>query len=108
MKETDIKNNDFYDLICPYCHDELIKKTGDLCCLKCNKDYKIIDGIPNFNLKDEYWSNVRREKMVQLNKKAKESGDWLAAAKEMIPEYLGHIEPFERGDAQYLLPFTSD
>jgi len=108
MKETDIKNNYFDNLICPYCHDKLIEKNGDLSCLKCKKDYKIIDGIPNFNLKDEYWSNVRREKMVQLNKKAKESGDWLAAAKEMIPEYLGHIEPFERGDAQYLLPFTND
>ena len=96
------------NLVCPFCHNQLIKEKGNFRCSECDNIYPIIDDIPNFNQKDEYWCNVDREKMYILNQKAKDGGDWLAAAKEIIPEYLGHIEPFDRADAQYLWPITND
>ena len=103
-KLSDIVN----DLICPYCHTPLIKQRGKLLCDSCKRKYPIIEGIPNFCQKDEYWCNVSRETMWKLNAKAKESGDWLATAKELVPDYLGAIEPFDRADAQFLLPITSN
>ena len=55
----------------------------------------------------EYWCNVSKEKMEELNKKAQKE-NWLKAAKEIIPEYLEHIEAFDRADAQFLLPITPE
>ena len=98
-----------YDnLVCPFCHNQLIKEDDNFRCSECDNIYPITEDIPNFNQKDEYWCNVDREKMHILNQKAKDGGDWLAAAKETIPEYLAHIEPFDRADAQYLWPITND
>lgn len=108
MLENKVEDISFDDLICPLCRKELIKTDGNFRCSVCNNSYPIINDIPNFNQKDEYWCNVDREKMHILNQKAKESGDWLAAAKEIIPEYFDHVEPFDRADAQYLWPITND
>ncbi|MCX6008840.1 MAG: hypothetical protein NTW48_02155, partial [Chloroflexi bacterium] len=93
-------------LICPYCHSRLFQQEEFLFCQSCNKQYPIVNGIPNFCQKDEYWCNVSREKMQELNRKAVESGDWLEAARELIPDYLDAIEPFDRADAQFLWPTT--
>lgn len=102
------KDTNFHDLICPYCHGGLSLQEKTLLCQSCNKEYPIIDGIPNFCQKNEYWCNVSREKMQELNAKARESGDWLKTAKELIPDYLGAIEPFDRADAQFLWPTTGE
>jgi len=98
----------FSDLVCPYCHRQLFPHEGILLCESCKKEYSIINGIPNFCQKDEYWCNVSREKMQKLIAKARQSGDWLKSAKEMIPEYVSAIEPFDRADAQFLWPTTSE
>jgi len=103
-----IKDTSFNDLICPYCHGGLSLHERTLLCQSCNKEYPIIDGIPNFCQKNEYWCNVNREKMQELNAKARESGDWLKAAKELIPDYLGAIEPFDRADALFFWPITNE
>ena len=102
-KLSDIVN----DLICPYCHTPLIEQREKILCDSCKREYPIIDGIPNFCQRDEYWCNVSRETMQKLNAKAKESGDWLATAKELIPNYLPAVEPFDRADAQFFWPTTS-
>ncbi len=94
----------FNDLTCPHCHGKLSRQNGVLRCPSCRQEYKIVDGIPDFRQKDEYWCNVSREKMRELNKKAVESGDWLKAARELIPEYYEAIEPFDRADVQFLWP----
>jgi SAM-dependent methyltransferase len=64
--------------------------------------------VPNFRERDEYWCNVDRAKMQELNRKARETGDWLKAAKELIPDYLDAIEPFARADAQFMWPTTGE
>ena len=107
MNRDTIEDVSFSDLRCPYCHSRLFLDRGILSCQSCKKGYPIINGIPNFCEKDEYWCNVSREKMLKLNAKARQSGDWLKTAKELIPEYLNAIEPFERADAQFLWPTTS-
>jgi ubiquinone/menaquinone biosynthesis C-methylase UbiE len=94
----------FSNLVCPHCHGQLSRHDVALLCPSCKKEYKIADGIPDFRQKDEYWCNVSREKMRELNRKASESGDWLKAARELIPEYIDAFEPFDRADAQYLWP----
>ncbi|MFC1904262.1 methyltransferase domain-containing protein [Chloroflexota bacterium] len=107
MNQDRIMDNGLVDLICPSCHGGLFLHDGGLSCRSCNKWYPIIDGIPNICQKDEYWCNVSREKMQELNREARESGDWLKTAKELIPEYLDAIEPFDRADAQFLWPTTN-
>lgn len=107
MEEINLEEYQLNRFVCPYCHNQLVRQKQNLHCDICHNDYKITNGIPNFNKKDEYWCNVSREKMHQLNTKALESGDWLTSAKELIPDYLPHIEPFDRADAQYLLPISS-
>lgn len=96
------------NLVCPYCHNPLLMHKEQLLCDSCKKTYQIIDGIPNFCQKDEYWCNVHRETMQKLNTKAQESGDWHTTAKELIPEYFDHVEAFDRADAQFLWPTTSN
>jgi len=108
MNQDEVKDMGFNDLICPHCHSRLSMHDGVLLCQSCKQEYPIIDGIPNFCQKDEYWCNVSREKMQELNAKARESGDWLNTAKELIPEYLDAIEPFDRADAQFLWPTKSE
>src|SRR4030067_1248192 len=95
-------------LVCPHCHGQLSRHDGKLICPSCRQEYKITDGIPDFRQKDEYWCNVSREKMQELNRKAAASGDWLKTAQEMIPEYVGAFEPSDRADAQFLWPTTKD
>ena len=108
MEEPKLDEIQINNFVCPFCHHELIIHNENISCSNCNKHYTIIDGVLSFNQKDEYWCNVSREKMRQLNTIAKNSGDWLSAAKELIPEYMAHFEPFDRGDAQYLWPVSSD
>lgn len=98
----------FRDLVCPYCHNLLVFQEDRLLCNSCEIGYPIIDGIPDFRQKDEYWCNVSREVMQELNTRARGSSDWLKAAKELIPEYLDAIEPFSRADAQFLWPTTGE
>lgn len=104
MNQDITKDASFSALVCPYCHSRLSRPDGVLLCQSCNKEYPVIDGIPDFRPKDEYWCNVSREKMQELNAKARESGDWLKAAEGLIPDYLDAIEPFDRADAQFIWP----
>ncbi|HEY41120.1 MAG TPA: methyltransferase domain-containing protein [Dehalococcoidia bacterium] len=108
MKLETIEDLSFADLICPFCHGELSSHERALTCRSCRKEYPVVDGIPSFGQKDEYWCNVRRETMQELNNRARESGDWLKAARELIPQYVEHIEPFDRADAQYLWPVNGE
>lgn len=94
----------FNDFRCLNCHSNLEKENNFLFCSKCNQKYKITNGVPDFRKRDEYWCNVGREKMRELNELARESNDWLAAAKKVLPEYSGHFTPFHRADSQFLWP----
>jgi ubiquinone/menaquinone biosynthesis C-methylase UbiE len=108
MKLKTIEDLSFADLICPFCYGELFSHERALSCSSCGKEYPVVDGIPSFGQKDEYWCNVRRETMQELNIRARESGDWLKTARELIPQYVEHIEPFDRADAQYLWPVNGE
>ena len=81
---------------------------NDLSCSSCNSLYSIKNGIPDFRKKNDYWCNVSREKMIELNRLAEETGDWKTAAEEIIPQYINHFESFFRADAQFLWPTSSD
>lgn len=101
--------NTFLDnLLCPRCRSRLEQGADFLNCLSCNQQYKIVNGIPDLREKDEYWCNVSREKMKELNKLAKESKDWLKAAKKVVPQYSDHFVPFYRADCQFLWPTTKE
>jgi len=54
-----------------------------------------------------YWCNVSRGSMEELNKKAK-NDNWHDVAEELIPEYIDHLDAFNRADFQFLLPITSE
>ncbi|HPM42868.1 MAG TPA: methyltransferase domain-containing protein, partial [Candidatus Omnitrophota bacterium] len=92
------------DFTCPECRTVLIGEAAKLRCDSCRREYLIRDGIPDFRKRDDYWCNVSREKMRLLNKRAEESGDWLAAAKEIVPQYMEHFVGFNRADAQFIWP----
>lgn len=96
------------NLRCPKCHSNLKKEDNTLVCLSCNQQHRIVNGIPDFRERDEYWCNVSREKMKELNKLAKESGDWFGAAKKVVPQYSDHFSPFHRADCQFLWPTTKE
>lgn len=97
------------NLVCPKCRCSLCNDdSGSLFCSSCQGRYNIINGTPDFRKKDEYWCNVSRKKMAILNTLAEESGDWLDAARKIVPEYIGHFASFERADGQFLWPTTKD
>jgi len=96
------------NLRCQKCRANLQEKNNVLVCLSCGQQYKIINGIPDFRVKDEYWCNVSREKMKELNALAEKSGNWLSAVNKLIPQYVGHIEPFYRADCQFLWPTNTE
>ena len=98
----------FGNLFCPKCHSGLMNKVDFLLCSSCSRQYRIISGIPDFREKDEYWCNVSREKMKELNTLAEKSGNWLSTANKLIPQYVGHVEPFYRADCQFLWPTDKD
>ena len=95
-------------IVCPYCHRTLSEYDDKLACPKCDRIYPVRRGIPDFRHKDYYWCNVSRDKMQHLNQIAEDTGDWLNAAKRIIPQYLDHLIPFYRADSQFLWPTTKD
>ena len=105
MNNKMINNNDF---VCPNCHFPVVASNSYLSCEKCNIKYPIIDNVPDFRGKDSYWCNVSREKMNLLIKRSRETGDWEKSAKEIVPEYIDHINRYDRADAQFMLPIGSD
>lgn len=64
--------------------------------------------LSDLHTTNNYWGNVSREKMRELNQRAIKYSSWHKAAMELIPEYLPAIEPFSRADVQYLLPIHND
>ncbi len=103
MRDDFLKN-----FCCPECHAGLTEEDNVLFCASCNKRYKIANGIPDFREKDEYWCNVSREKMKELNNLARESKDWLSAAKRILHKYLSNFILFDRADCQFLWPAAED
>ncbi len=95
-------------LRCTKCKSELQEQANGLACLSCGKTYPIVHGVPDFRPKDEYWCNVSREKMRELNDLARTSNDWLSAAKKLLPSYSEHFIPFYRADSQFLWPTDSN
>ncbi len=89
---------------CTNCGAALQIEAERLFCNACGAAYKVVRGIPDFMPEDGYWCNVNRDTMRRLNKEAKESGDWMASAKKIIPEYSAHFTPLARGDMQFLWP----
>ena len=108
MKPNNAENINLKEFVCPSCQGQLTLAHDSLSCISCSKDYPIINGIPDFREKDEYWCNVDRATMQTMNTKARESGDWLTTARELVPKYIGHFEPLDRGDAQFLWPADSN
>ncbi len=106
-KETE-RQGEYGDLRCPDCRGVLTPGQSALSCPACRREFPVNGGIADFRDYDGYWCNVSREKMRALNARAETSGDWLAAARELIPEYTGAIEPFDRADARFLWPFDSN
>lgn len=102
-------NPDIYkDVICPHCHASLNYNENTIICTSCKREYSLINDIPDFRDKKQYWCNITHEKIIELNKLAIESGDWLKAAKEIVPQYLGHFVPFCRADSQFIWPCEKD
>jgi SAM-dependent methyltransferase len=101
-------DNWLQDLVCPNCHSLLKRAEQRLYCDCCGKAFPIRDGIPDFRERDEYWCNVSREKMLELNELAKKTGDWLGSARSLIPNYFAHFKDFDRADLQFLWPCTSE
>jgi len=101
-------NNFLENILCPKCRLKLKKEADSLFCPSCNQRYKIVGGVPDLRERDEYWCNVSREKMKELNEMAKESGDWLGTAKKVVPQYSDHFAPFHRADCQFLWPTTKE
>jgi ubiquinone/menaquinone biosynthesis C-methylase UbiE len=106
-KETE-RQDEYADLRCPDCRGILTAGVSVLSCPVCKRLFPVTGGIADFRDADGYWGNVSREKMRVLNARAEASGDWLAATRELIPEYLGAIAPFDRADARFLWPFDSN
>lgn len=96
------------EIVCPHCRCHLEVNSQVVHCTQCGKDFALVDGIPDFRYRDEYWCNVSREKMQELNGLAKATGDWLTSAKKIVPQYVDHFIPFDRADMQFLWPTTKD
>ena len=94
--------------VCPYCHSQLVLENDNLLCRACDRHYPIIDGIPDFRERDEYWCNVSREKMQELNRITRETGHWVQSAKRIVPQYADHFIPFDRADMLFIWPTTKD
>lgn len=93
-------------LVCPRCREALAPGDASLACPACGATYPVRHDIPDFRDRDDYWGNVTRDTMRQLNARARETGDWRAAAHEFVPRYAAHFDTFERADAQFLWPTT--
>lgn len=94
--------------VCPKCKNELEAVGDNFSCSLCKQLYPISRGVPDFRGKTEYWCNVSRDKMLELNSLAEESGDWRGAAEKIIPKYMGHFDSFFRADGQFLWPTNSN
>ena len=94
-----------------YCPDDLTQlnhKDDSLQCAKCQKIYKVEDGVPVFAEKRGYWSNVSQDTMRKVIELSDTSGDWRKVMKDQIPAYERHISPLFRGDIHALLPISQD
>ena len=103
---SDVTNVKYF--YCPNCRLPLIFGSNYFLCEKCKTQYPIKGGVPDFRGGDHYWCNVSPEKMNMLIKRSVETGDWHKSAEELIPQYLSHIDRYDRADLQFMLPISSD
>ena len=77
--------------VCPECKNDLEEKDSRYYCTKCPQAWDVRDGIPVFlSQATPYWSELPREKAVQLNEMAESTG-WHAAIQKFFPEELQHF-----------------
>src|SRR2546421_270168 len=65
-------------LICPGCSAPLLEQGANLHCLRCQKSWPVVNGIPHFVQDFPYWGEIPLEQMQEVNLAA-ETGPWKAA-----------------------------
>jgi ubiquinone/menaquinone biosynthesis C-methylase UbiE len=95
-------------LACPACGGGLRREGANLKCPGCGASFSVSGDIPIFGSLSDYWCNVSRDKMQLLNKESEESGDWYSTAMKYIPDYIPHLNPLHRADAQFIWPISSE
>lgn len=63
------------EIVCTYCHSHLEVSVEVLHCSQCRRDFALVEAIPDFRDRDEYWCNGNRDKMPELNVRAQETND---------------------------------
>ena len=79
MQEEPIKNVDGFmidkkdttRLFCPHCTIPLERVNEGLFCRRCQRTYKVVDGVPTFIEKSLYWGEIPQSEMQIINKRIK-------------------------------------
>ncbi|MCH7755661.1 methyltransferase domain-containing protein, partial [candidate division KSB1 bacterium] len=72
--------------ICTACRAFLKKKGDYLTCADCEKQWAIIDGIPQFTEEHNYWGEISQDLMQQINKQIQKE-NWKDVLKRTLGEH---------------------
>lgn len=93
-------------LACPGCKETLARTVGLLSCMRCGKDWPIVDRIPRFNDQPYYWGEIPQPDMVRCLQIAETSG-WRTAITDVSlpisPDLQRYIIDDRRVNWFYLL-----
>ena len=98
--------------ICTTC-GHLLKKHNDcLTCEKCEKQWPIIDGIPQFTEEHHYWGEISQDLMQQINKQIQKE-NWKDVLKRTLGEHnqeetYDFVTDLKRANWHLFLPLPSN
>lgn len=96
---------------CPQCNAILCESEDSLLCKNCHSEWEIRDNIPCFIKEETYWSDLPKEKMIELLNKGQMIGgrDGLKQClRETKIELFEHTYDVTRSDWRFLLPFHEE
>jgi SAM-dependent methyltransferase len=98
-------------LACPKCANQLQQRTEKLDCLKCQRSWPVVHGIPYFVEDFPYWGEIPHREMQEVNRLA-ETGSWKAAlldsSEPSVQRAAVMILNLERANWQWLLDLPPD
>lgn len=96
----------FTDLVCPDCKNNLQFDEKIYSCQICHKDYPVVEGIPCFIKEKFYWAETKEEleKIIDISNKEGWHKALEISFKESRPQFFEGIIDKTRADFSYILP----
>ncbi len=106
-----IDKEDTTRLFCPHCVVPLERVNEGLFCRRCQRTYKVVDGVATFIEKSKYWGEIPQNEMQIINKRIRKEY-WKSVlenfSSELVTKKRYFIENLKRANFHFLCNLDSN